>query len=193
MKSIPSLLLLMLAASSMATAETGSTFNPLDLIGLSYGASAIDVIRACQQAGLTITKLDTGTGATEGYFNIAVSGATYLGQPASLRLGGGGFDDMGRQHKGLNSVWAVLESDSVPLLRRVLTDCVESLIWTHGPSKYIRAKHEMIAQVGFAEQHFWRRPFGTEGAHLDVTVQASLEVPVGNHFRVAIQYALIDR
>jgi hypothetical protein len=115
-----------------------------------------------------------------------------MGYPARLALGGGSFGPTGEQASGLQSVWAIVESDSAPSLRSLMSRCLDSLVWTYGPSTYIRARPENIESIGFAEEHFWQTPSPENRGDLHVTVEASLETRVRGRYVLQVQYALVD-
>ena len=193
MKSLLSLTVLMLVASAIAFSQQEQHVNPLNALGLSFGASATDVIQACQRAGLTIDRIDTSSKSTAGYFHIIASGAEYQGRPATLRLGGGGVGLSGRQMVGLRSVWAIIRADSSSLLTRVHASSVEALTSSFGsPTSAGNMHPEQHEMLGFSQTHFWRVKSGREGMHLHVTVDANVDIPIRDQYMVAVQYALID-
>lgn len=190
MRSLLALLAAIVLTSTTAVGQPDAE-NPLGVLGISYGASADEVVRACERAGLTVERIDTGVGSSSGYFNIAATGAVYLGQSATLRFGGGSAGPWDKRADGLCSVWAIIEADSSSALRSTLRRCVESLVWMHGPSRYHRVPLEKAAVAGYAEEHYWRVESRAGGDDLDVRVHASLEAPVNDRYLVAVQYTQV--
>lgn len=189
--------LLILAAIVFATAtalgQQQSSVNPLNDLGIAFGASVTDVIDACERAGLTIVRIDTGSRCPEGSFLIRASGARYLGEPATLWLGGGASWSTDATVSGLRSVSALLESDTPASLRSAMSRCLDTLVWTYGPSKYFRARPAVIERSGFAEEHLWRKSTRAQGDSLQVRVEACLDAPVAGRYVVKVQFAQVDR
>ena len=190
MTSFPALLVAIVLVSSTAHAQNDNAVNPLDVLGLSFKATASDVLHACTRAGLTLDRVDTGR--VPGYFQITASGGTYRGHPATFRFGGGYVASGEEQAHGLRSVWAIVRSTASDSLPQAHAESIERLTATHGPATSTGTRRpEQYEKYGHAQEHFWRVDLGDD-ARLHVTLQASVDVPIDGAYLLATQYALFE-
>lgn len=193
MKTALSLVILTALLAIPLPAQNDASVNPLNTVGLSFGASAEEAMQACERAGLTMLSLDTGASGVKGYYFIKATGVTYRGLPASVRLLGGAYRNSGEQARGLCSVWIIIESDSSAMLCQVHQNSLAVLTSAYGLPKHGgRLSPEGCAKWGYSEDHFWQIPTGPQHEKLHVTVQAGVDTPIHDRYSLAIQYALVS-
>jgi hypothetical protein len=187
MKSPLSLVALILIGTATAHGQYDHSVTPLNALGVSFGATATEVVRACERAGLTITKLDTNL--PHGRFRLYASGWSYRGHAATIFLAGGGIGPFDKPTRGLCTVAATIESDGSEDARRVYSSLVDALTVKYGAAR----THEKLSpadqlRLGFETLHHWTLK---SEPSMYVEVMGCVDEPVSGAYLVRVYYCQV--